>query len=353
MIEAVETANLHIGLYGIMLLFTAVIVWPYVITEKNYVYMPYYNDFTADYLLARYPYYYPTSEANKMLSAAIGICGVLMLFANSVSPDMADYILHVVANAVPGWILHSYFCRHKLNRYTSLSKMRHINRLNSYSRWKVVTLWLFVAVSPCIGIFFGEVAWYVATIVFHILSALTLGSDVFTWLNLLRPYHLLVLAFSGVLFGLYFYGGYHTLFYWAAGMILLKCFEYRVRFKDPAGGDFCEQWGCMDPYRSKMEKEKLDKICRRQAEAWWQNKGKPCWRFVVSIPNSSTRYPCAIHYAADRELMEEELKLRNMVVLCVDQYPDLQAAFRSTSYESMKGTPGSSGLKLNRQIDVY
>lgn len=337
--EAVEVAvangmaSLKTGLYGIMMLFTAVVVWPYVITEKNYVYMPYYDEFTADYLSARYPYYYPTSEANKMLSVAIGICGVLILFANFISPDITDYTLHVVAHVVPGWILHSYFCRHKINRHTSLSKLRHINKLNMYSRWKVVLLWLFVAVSPCIGLFLGENVWYEISIVFYLLAALSLGSDVFTWLNLLRPYHLLVLAFSGVLFGLYFCGGYYTLFYWALGMILLKCFEYRVRFKDPTGGDLCEQWGFMDPYRSKMEKEKLDKICRRQAEAWWQNKGKPCWRFVVSTPDSSTRYPCAIYYAADRKLMEEELNLRNKVVLRVDQYPDLRTAFRSTSYD--------------------
>lgn len=320
-----------------LLILTAAVLWPYVITERNYCYMPYYNRFTPDYLSACYPYYYPAAEANKTFSLAVGAGGLMLLATHTVGREIQTDILRALALAPPAWLFHRYFCRHKINRHTSLHQVMRTNRLNEYRRWKAMVLWLFVAASPAICRTGGNDAWYLTALAFHLLAALTLGKDVFTRMNLMRPYHLLVLAVSATLFGWFFYGDCFTLAYWCIGMMLLKAFEYRVRFHDPSGGDYCEQWGYEDyTYRSPEERKELDALCRRQAEAWWQSKGRPCWRFIVNAPGSSMQTPSAIYYAADRELMRAELNRRKRTVLREDCYRNFDTAFRATLSDSRK-----------------
>lgn len=137
---------------------TFVCAWaviPYLLNSYNTDWLPAWLHPDSEAVDSTYRYYYPADEARRMLAASFFVAFVYIIV--SLCVGQSEYIHtgvpYLYALIPAAYLLHRYFCFHRLNRFTPEYVAQRTSRITIYRPWVVVLLWLYTFLLPVVAVF--------------------------------------------------------------------------------------------------------------------------------------------------------------------------------------------------------
>lgn len=343
-----ETINIPLPLALTLSALTFVCGWlviPYRMNRYNTEWLPRWIRPEMDIVDVPYPNYYPANESRTALAVSLFFAFLCTAVAGCMdgTVDFAAAIPYLYALIPSAYLLHRYFCLHRLNRFTPMLVPRHTGKIKTYRTWLILLIWLYALGLPLAAVF----QWLPAptlrllTLLPAAAVLLFVGDE---FVSFCRDYmddyegntfkrclsdavpHNYYLLFAVASISLtqaaLWTESLVPLLLWIVLLAAFSIAEFYLRFHDSdLYTDWIESWGMDETYPLLELSEELWLIRRKELKAL-RRKHCPC--HLIIVKHGTNRY--AVEITADLDNKLRELSLRKEALLYIDTFPTVREA---------------------------
>lgn len=321
------------------------LVIPYRMNLYNTEWLPRWIRPELDAVDIPYPFYYPANESRTVLAVSLFFAFLCTTVAGCVeeADNLGAAIPYIYALIPSAYLLHRYFCFHRLNRFTPMHVALQTGMLKTYRTWLILLIWLYVLVLP-----FAAVSQWLPALTLRLLTLLPAAAALLfvgeEFVSFCIEYmdddeqnSFKKCLLEAVPHNYYLLFGVVSILLtqaalWADSLVLLLLWivflaafsiaEFYGRFHDPAYYvDWVESWGVDKRVPLLDLGEELWLIRRKELKAL-RRKNRPCHLIIVRY--GMGRYAAEITSDLDNKL--RELSLRKESLLYIHTFPTVREA---------------------------
>lgn len=321
------------------------LVIPYRMNRYNTEWLPRWICPEIDIVDVPYPNYYPANESRAALAVSLFFAFLCTAVAGCMdgTDDLAAAIPYLYALIPSAYLLHRYFCLHRLNRFTPTQVAQHTGKIKTYRAWLILLIWLYT-----LGLPLTAVSQWLPALTLRLLTLLPAAAvllfvgDEFvsfcrgymddyegnTFKRCLSDavphnyYLLLAVASISLTQAALWADTLLPLLLWIGVLAAFSIAEFYFRFHNSDRyTDWIESWGMDETYPLLELDEELWLIHRKELKAM-RRKHRPCHLIIVG--QGTNRY--AVEITADLDNKLRELSLRKETLLYIDTFPTVHEA---------------------------
>lgn len=321
------------------------LVIPYRMNLYNTEWLPRWIRPDIDIVDIPYPNYYPANESRIALALSLFFAFLCTAVAGCVdgADNFAVAIPYLYALIPSAYLLHRYFCLHRLNRFTPTTVEMQTGALKTYRVWLIFLIWMYAFSLPLAAVsrWIPAPTLRLLTLLPAAAALLFVGEEFVNFCIENRNnyekdafrkclidsvphnyYLLLAVASISLTQAALWTESLVPLLLWIGVLAAFSIAEFYFRFHNSDRyTDWIESWGMDETYPLLELDEELWLIHRKELKAM-RRKHRPCHLIIVG--QGTNRY--AVEITADLDNKLRELSLRKETLLYIDTFPTVHEA---------------------------
>lgn len=332
---------------SILTLVCAWVVIPYRLNQYNTDWLPAWLHPYSEAVDSTYRSYYPADEARWMLAASFFVAFVYItaFLCTGKYECIHTGVPYLYALIPAAYLLHRYFCFHRVNRFTPEYVAERTSPMMIYRPWMVVLLWLYTFILPAVAVFQCLPPLYLRLLTLPPVIAMLLytGAELASLCREYRKdyskcnpwqclssaipqnyYFALAVVSVALTQAALWSDSLVPLIVWTVILTAFTVTEFHYRFCCPPDKeiDMYESWGTDDADMRLSMDEELDLIRCKEYRMLHRKRYQPCQMLIISGRKGLHKY--TVDVTADLDNKLRELLLRKEKLLYVGTFDTLK-----------------------------